>query len=239
MLNWLKVWIRKWVAEDTVHGEIARGPRTIEEGAAELMQRARTGDQVAMAQMMLIKDKANDPNAPEHERAKKSLAALWAYGKAHPIQSDGSFGAELRKSAEADRLARLMTSTMGSEEVYPRALVNMAPEIAKNSVSKAVVTLANGPSLLERGVQEPLIKVIADSIEDPQAREAFALGVKHSDQVAAAAQDLPPQCQAMLRLGYLLGQARKIQAVRLRQTPVSAFCPDVGWELGEGPDVQS
>lgn len=238
MFKWIKSLLRKWVAEDTVHGEPARPPRTIEEGAAELVERSRAGDQVAMSQMMLIQEVAKDDKDPRQENAKRSLDAMWKYGKAHPAGAGSAFGAELKKQAEADRLSQLMAATMGSEE-YSRALVNIAPEIAKNSVPKAIVTLANGPTLLERADQEPLIKLIADSIEDPDARTAFAIGVKHSDQVAEAAKRLPPQCQAMLRLGYLLGQARKIQAVRLKKTPVSNFCPDVGWELGEGPDVQS
>lgn len=236
MFLWIKRILRKWVAEDTIGWQPALGPRTVEEGAADLVERARVGDQVAMAGMMLIRETAE--KEPQNEKAQRSFKALLDYAKSHPHKARASsFGAEIRRQTEASRLGTLMTSSMGSE-AYPKALVNIAPEIAKNSVPVAITTLANGPSLLEVQGQEPLIQTIADSIEDPQVRAAFALGVKHSDQALAEMKKLSPECQAMLRLGFLLGQARKIQAVRLKKSPISSFCADAAWELGEGPDVQ-
>jgi hypothetical protein len=236
MFQKLKTWLSKIFAPTSDAMMSAETtPETLQDLAAELVTRSRLGDQVAMAQMCLVREHAEKG----HPGAKRSMAALTNYVKRHPIESTSRFGDEIRRDNEADRLAELMFATMGNEEAYPRAVINLAPEIAKNDFNKAIVTLANGPSLLGNGNDVPIILAIANSFTDDQIRAAFARGVKYCENAMKDGyKELPPECQSMVRLGFLLGSARKIQAVRLPNVPISALSPEVGWELGEGADIQ-
>lgn len=232
MFKKLRIWLSNLFSPSQPIMSADATPATIQQAAAELVTRSRLGDQVAMSQLCLVREEAEKGN----KGAQRSLAILLDYIQKHPIESTSRFGDEMRRDNEADRLSELMFATMGNEDSYPRAVINLVPEIAKNDFNKAIVTLANGPSLLGNG---EVIIAIANTFTDEQVRAAFARGVKYCElAMKDGYKELPPECQAMVRLGYLLGSARKIQAIRHPNIPISALSSDAGWELGEGADVQ-
>jgi hypothetical protein len=218
----LKNWLRNWLIEAPTPPQMGGilNPVTVSDGAGALVERSRAYDQNATALICEIRDRAK-AGSP---KAKKMAAALAAYIQKNPIQSFMSFGQE---ELEIDQLCEEVNSCFGSEE-YPEIVKLKVPDIASRSVNKAVVTLANGPSLLSRHGSTLLQDVSATLEEDEQ--KAFITGYRHGVEELNS---IPRNLQLPFILGHILGSAKRIQAVRLPGMPISVLSPSLGAELGE------
>lgn len=216
----IKAWLRSWLIEPP---RINGGkPASIKEGAAQLVERARLGDQNAMALMKQIGENAKK----KQPRALKAYTELMRYIKANPVTKTMAFGEEMTEESELDSIAHDIHSSFGASEDYCEVVFSKVPDLALRNINKAIVCLANGPSLLP---DDNHFKQVRESLS-PEDEKAFMLGYKHG---VKELDDVEEKYHCPFLLGHVLGTARRIQAVRLPKVPVSILSPQVGMELGE------
>lgn len=219
----LKMLLRRWLditpSATQLHGQ---EPKTVEDGAAQLVERARQGDQNAIAMICTVRDSAKKGNP----KARRGFAALERYIKANPPKNLPSFGEELARNRECDAVCQEMMAGFGED--YCETVKKEVPAVAVLSLPKAIVTCANGPNLLQDGAQN-LFHDVKDSFSE-QEQKAFVLGIKHG---ISELDRIPQELQAPFIVGHVLGTARRIQAVRHPRTPLSILSARLGYEFGE------
>jgi hypothetical protein len=91
------------------------------------------------------------------------------------------------------------------------------------------VILANGPKL-----DNHRIKAIGSAFGEDS--ELFYHGVKNHfnhEDISSLAKDIDQDAKRTLHTGVCVGMARSLQQVRMDDTPITPYCADAGWELGE------
>lgn len=207
----LKSLLREWLKEGPAFAGAL--PESLPEAASSLCQRARAGDQNAIAMICEIRDNANRGI----ERAKEMHKEIEVYLKANPVAS----------SMNCDIMAGEALTAFGAEE-YEKVLLEKIVPLAQEDLKKAIVTVANGPSLLS-GYKD-LVSAFVETLPENE-REAFMTGAVQTKIALQAMREMPHECQHALILGYVLGKARQIQAVRLPKTPMRLLSDAVGEEL--------
>ena len=91
------------------------------------------------------------------------------------------------------------------------------------------IKLASGPTLYDAR-----IRTFADTQFQGEDRQAFAYGVRSPHEPAP--EGLSATLARAHRMGRTVGLARKLQAVRMPNTPLSHYDARVGYELGEETD---
>lgn len=181
------------------------------------------GDQNAIALICQVRDNAKKGN----QRAQQGMKALQLYIENNPVVSQGSMGEEMAHEAETNVLARDVCNA-AFEGDYVEVVRELVPDLASQSVPKAVVALANGPSLLNRD-GSTYISDVYNTLSEAE-KKVFAVGYRHGISELAS---IPSGLHCAFILGHILGTARAIQAVRLPRVPVSVLAPQTGFELGE------
>lgn len=215
LINRFKSWLRAWLAESSVGFDGL--PGTIDEAAKDLCERARAGDQNAIGMICEIRDNANRGE----DRAKETHDAIGRYLKQNK--------AEVGSDPEADSMACEVLAGFGNEgETYEDTVLKKVKPLAQKDLKKAVVTVANGPSLI-KGYPD-LVASICESLPE-QEQKALAFGAYRCSLAMQAMQGMSHECQHALLLGYVLGKARAIQIVRLPYTPIGGQSRIAGEEL--------
>ena len=100
----------------------------------------------------------------------------------------------------------------------------------RHGLPAAAVVLASGPLLTKAAVE-----AIAGTFTSEESVGCFLHGVRFSGEEAwqEVAPYLDDPLRRCLAVGQCVGRARKIQAVRMAQTPITAYSEVAGWELGE------
>lgn len=223
MLVKLKVLLRKWLDISPSHAQLhGNEPKTVADGAMQLVERARQGDQNAIAMICSVRDNAKkgDP------KARRGYQALKQYIEKHPAKNVPTFGEELAHNRACDVVCREMVAGFGED--YSETVKAQLPSIAAMSLPKAIVTCANGPTLLQDGAQN-LLNDVRDSFSE-QEQQAFVLGLRHG---LSELDRIPKPLQAPFIVGHVLGTARRIQAVRHPKVPLSILSSRLGHEFGE------
>lgn len=208
--------LRNWLLQDSnpTMGGILH-PATIDDGAGNLVERARAGDENAQALMAEIRDRTKmGKEGPA--KARKAYWAMLEYIKKHPVKSLVHFGQD---SVEIDKLCQ----NINFGDDYVEIVTQKVPEIASRSVNKAIVTLANGPSLLKSS----LISDVHQSLEGSNAK-AFKAGYQ---QGLSELNSIPKQLWMPFVLGHVLGTAKRIQAIRCPGVSLNVLSPALGMEL--------
>src|SRR5579859_1722971 len=176
--------------------------------SAEIGERARLGDQNAMATIAAVRASAKKGS----KKAIAALKAIIAYLKAHPIKMVSKpvvFGVD-----EGIGLTALQTVPTSATQILPTLR-------SFDAILCAIVLLANGPLLTT-----PAINGLASTIEGEEQQSMFRLGAATAGKV----QPVDPFSKA----GCIVGQARKIQAVRMGVPgSLGRFSPGAAWELGD------
>lgn len=193
---------------------IGKEADTLAQTVADLCQRARLGDQVAIGTLNEMRVAATAPKAEPRVVRSYNLALAWV--KAHPVaEHGGSIGIDaakaltkLRKTDDAHGVCGLLCGlpAIGGETAL---------------LAAALILAAKGPL-------NP--SAVADGISVQTVREAFA------DEATAPTEDeingddpLAPYLYA----ARALGEAIKLQAFRGGGIPIGAYCRDMAWEVGE------
>jgi chemotaxis protein histidine kinase CheA len=170
--------------------------------AESLAERARCGDQNAMAMIAEVRK-----NAGRNERARVALAALKAYVTKHPVplhQLD-QMGGELDGPARDP--SRFPLSRERTTERAAVALANAAP-MSRDHVKHMVSTFCGG--------------------DETRARLLLA-GVSRPDKPLGP--HAPGSAQSLYDLGRSIGRARRLQQARDPETSLAVLGPSVAWEL--------
>lgn len=194
----------------------------VKRAAVSLVDRARNGDQNAMANLVQIgKNRANNPQA--------ALAYRYAMGyvKSNPppairpafgaCNACTSFGA--LKAAKKD----------GPE--YGRTIVtfilDMGPAYRDSRIAADIVAHL-------RPIDRSALRFILSGTP-PHVRSVFAYGYRDPlrNPGKAKAEKLGQDEMKALQLGYIIGMAKRLQELQLEDTPISHVSPRIGWELGE------
>jgi hypothetical protein len=192
--------------------------------AAELVDRARDGDQNAMALLQRVGENARK-GVP---RAQVAFSLCQEYMNTH---GPNTFGAE--RTQVRGLLGTVSNAIKVRKEPleYSTALHALLPGILTIvDPSDAAVIIANGPQLY--GKDNARLTAILAAFPTEDERKAFTAGAS-TDHVNIALQKVSHPLKPACAIGYIVGLARRIQLVRLPETPISAFSKDVAWELGD------
>lgn len=154
-----------------------------------VVNRARSGDQNAMALIAMVRDNAKKG----HPKAQESFALLSEYVRTHPVSN-------------------------------PR--IGVDPQLGhERGVYADAVALSHGPTLTNPRIGETL------SHFGGEERDAIAFGIEHKE--AASERSRNPRVSRAIRMGKILGHARRLQAVRMAGSKLGKFDAKVGWELDD------
>lgn len=206
--------------------------------AIDLVQRARVGDQNAVAMLMMLKKSA----LAGGKLAKTSMALIDKYIKENPVPDwSGCIG--FGCSPATQLIINRLHSRIGEDpSEYVKAVHDELPRI--DNAQHAAVPLANLGNLLtdKRGKlarthdSNPRIKGLMNKLPNPGAVQAFMYGLQTCNKPLSQLKpmgDYSEDKHAALHLGRSVGIARKIQAVRLPNVSIATISPMAAWELGE------
>lgn len=196
-------------------------PPTLHKIVTNLVDAARQGDQNALATLTEVGRAAKAGNP----RAMAANRAAFSYIREHPAPRQSDIGAE-----GASCLATL------AKHGPVRGVIALLflPRSGDAATNAGAVRLANGPA-----ITPDLAMTIASKIQDETAQKAFLIGATAPpEQLEATMHGAPPAMQDIANAGAMLNKAQKIQAVRRPGSSITAFCPDIGVELG-CPDARN
>jgi hypothetical protein len=208
----------------------------MKQGAIGLVQRARVGDQNAVAMIMMVKRSAVQGSA----RAKQTLRVIKEYIKSHPMPNVCKVGFGCTPATQ--NIINRLHSRIGAEpHTYVSAVNEEVPRI--QDAFSAAVTLANtGDLLRDRNGKvartqdaNPRIRGLMKKM-NPQCQAAFLYGMESCNKPLHKLE--PPSefhadAPSALHIGRSIGMARRIQAVRLPHVSIATISPMAAWELGE------
>jgi len=190
------------------------------QAAKEVVERARAGDQNAMAMIVMVRDQAIQGN----EKARESQRAILEYIRKNPVQVADAFahshvGEDAKQalayvSKRGPVLGLIALFIIGSDS--PDAMLNGS------------IILANGPRLTN-----PRISAIGSAIDNDDERRLFYAGVCFKRIPPNLLQRCVPEQRPIINAGKCVGLARAIQEVRAPDSSLTKFSPVVGWEHGE------
>lgn len=187
------------------------------QGAQELVERARLGDQNAMGMLEMVGKNARMGN----ERAQNGLRLIHEYIQNNPAKSP--MGAE-----ELDVLGILKEPNNPPEEIL--AALCTIPQLGNHDlVGIGSVILANGDLWTQARVN-----AIDAQLQGPE-QNLFRYGYSFSSEerkLKPIAEKLPTVAIGYLCAGHIIGTARKIQLVRQPGVSVGLLSPEIGWEFG-------
>lgn len=181
-------------------------PQTqLETASAGLVERARVGDQNAMAMLHEVSIAAKGGNA----QAMAALQTIKSYINSHPVTSISG-----EETVADDQAARKLNHFTQTEDLaqYVKALLIIVPAIQNSD--KAAVVLSHGPDLWACAER---LAAIASAFQNDSQKKAFALGVANSgntEQIMSFGSEMGAEDGQALNIGYCVGIARRIQAVR-------------------------
>jgi hypothetical protein len=192
---------------------------TQEQGARELVERARAGDQNAMAILQMVGENARQGQP----KARAAEGAIKRYIADNP--------APLTNWAEGAEVIGILKNPENPDDGLFETLLTLPQYEDARLVSTACVVLSH---------HEPWTKGrihALDSLMEPGCDEQrqFRMGVEGAGEarvLGPAIRSLPPELQGFLCAGHCLGTARKLQLARRADVPLTALCRDLEWELG-------
>jgi hypothetical protein len=195
--------------------------------AESLVERARNGDQNAVAIIIEVRKNAQAGK----QKAKIAYSLLKDYITNNPNgQQHHTFRGESQVKFKSPIGALRIASQKVKDAYEYAATVSSHIEAVGPTFEgseQAANVLADGPA-----VTDELLASVQNSL--PSGKEAFKVGVKasrHKRQIADIAKKVSKEEKRCLQIGYVLGVARSIQMVRLDEVPCAILSPDVGWEL--------
>ncbi len=184
--------------------------RARQDASRDVVERARSGDQVAMGILAMVRDNAKkgDP------RAQQSLRSLEKYISKNPPIAIGTEASDITSPHATQATAALWK-----------------PDVSNDTIIKALPLVGFWPGAvaLSHGANLDSARLDAISTTMPEDnRAAFKGGVLYWQKKTPDLTD-----ERGWLLGRIIGLARCIQLIRLPHVPIATFCPITAWELGE------
>jgi hypothetical protein len=216
-------------------------PPVLVEQSAALVRRSRAGDQNAQATIYRIGQEARKG---QNRRAATAFALIQKFIKEHPSENDDE--GPLPKDAPIIMATPVTVEVRKDPELrkppLPRGALNgiFSGDVAmtilnaaryRHGLSAAAAVLASGPPLTVDAVK----RLAATNFGSEMSKRAFLYGVQFCGEreFMRTAPSLEPSGRRCLAIGQCIGRARKLQMVRRRGAPISAYDRLAGWELGE------
>lgn len=185
--------------------------------AKQLVIRSRAGDQNASAIIMEVAKSAK-AGSPKAIQSNKAIAE---YIKTHPVPNPRTMPATEWSDAMIGYISELQSNFSGE------AVVALIPLIGDFGPT----TLANGPKL-----RNDIISKIGSEFCSEKERHAFSFGVRNSeesDKIKEGLGNVPEQIAVAVLIGCNVGEAKRIQLVRLPNVPISVLSKQAASELGD------
>jgi hypothetical protein len=189
----------------------------IQEAAANLVERSRSGDQNATASIIVVREEAKKGSA----RARAAFKALMAYARGHSPASSAFAGDGRRQQLPmpANALSGLLSR---HPRVFFAALINARQY--QNGLIGAIIALST-----QRAFTDSRVAGMASCFESRGDRAAFLYGVRN----ISATSTMPQPSNPAVSFGRAIGMARAIQNVADGYAPIATISPSAAWELGE------
>jgi hypothetical protein len=226
--------------------------------AAALVNRARVGDQNAMALIKKVGVVARNGNSG---KAKKAFASIQRFLAANPVASSGNapnkggqfgYGGSVSPTIPPAPQALMDASSFSGERsrepqkqelpTLPKGAFDklfdpdhfqkivIAACKYKSGLDAAAVVLAAGPTLSKEDVNT----IGMSGFGSEAATQAFFMGVKYPlERDMVRMKPLDPGLKRAFVVGQCVGRAWRIQAVRRPGSRIGLWSPGAGWELGE------
>ena len=188
--------------------------------AKSLVERARLGDQNAMALIAVVNKRA----AAGVTRAQLAKGMMQKYVEDNPVVGFDSFGAETEKIVPSKVLKK-----MHEPDCLLPAICH-ACRYKDGFLAASLVLSYIGP------ITKNMVRDIGvSSFGSDQKTNSFFWGVSYPDpeHYFAIAGKVPNEALECTRAGQVFGYAKKLQNVRGKNSRISDFSPKAGWELGE------
>lgn len=189
------------------------------QGAKELVERSRAGDQNAMAILQIVGENARAGDT----KAAAGLSAVQKYIADHPPP--------LVEWPEAAQAIGILKHPDNADDVLFDVLLTLPDFEDPRVVHTACVVLSQGQEWTKRRIHA------IDQCMEPGSDEQrqFRFGVEHSADakfIGPQLRRLPPELAGFLCAGHCIGTARKLQLVQRENVSPGILCKDVEWELG-------
>ena len=234
--------------------------KTLDAHAAALVNRARVGDQNAMALIKKVGVVARSSDGSG--KAKKAFASIKKFIDANPIVGNSSapnkggqfgYGGTVSPTIPPAPQALMADSSFmgeGNRERQQKQELPALPKGAfdklfdpdrfqgiviasckyKNGLDAAAVVLAAGPTLSK----EDVTALGMSGFGSEAATQAFFMGVKYPlERDMIRMKPLDGGLKRAFVVGQCVGRAWRIQAVRRPGSRIGLWSPGAGWELGE------
>lgn len=195
----------------------------------DLVTRARLGDQVASASLVVIGQRADKGDGRAIEIRKKVLD----YTKQNPqkLQQGCVFGVEKPEKADIVGDACLLKRNLHTGNWTGQGLAILLLTLG----DYAVGVLTHGPSLLKvDGAENPIVCSVRDALKTDHLTSIFDFGNENTNKpkiLESTARNLNKKQLKALALGSIIGRARRLQAVTYPNVPIAILCEDAAWEL--------
>jgi phage tail protein X len=199
----------------------------MQKAAADLIERARCGDQNATAMIIEIRKAALKGS----DKAQVGFDLLKRLVAANPVKPARNLdGSEAQIGEEAYEALHMLAHR--GPILALAALVALPDMGGEKGITAAAVVLANGP----RVISKRLVSEIGSGIEEHVYRRCFFYGVKacgHDGRKVAREVRGAGDADLFIHAGRCVGLARAIQRVRAPGSSIARFNRAAGWELGE------
>jgi len=202
--------------------------------SGEFVQRSRAGDQNATAILAVIRD-LKDQGV---DWAKEAYSWCMDYAKRHKPSMFGAFREVARSLRDTVKIPRPVDSPVGEESAnnstndnkekkptgaeYDCTLVYLLTLLDKLGGEEALlmgaVIMANGPALNDSRIKQ-FLGSFREDVADQLVEGIVHCFVNTDSNVT--------------RAGQCIGQARRLQILRLPDGPIKAYNPKIAFELGE------
>lgn len=195
----------------------------------DVVTRARLGDQVASATLVMIGKRADKGE----KRAIEIRERILRFTKENPqrFQQGCVFGVEKPEKASIVGDACLLKRNLHTGNWSGQGLAILLLTLG----DYAVGVLAHGPSLLMLdGEENPIVCSVRDALQSDHLTSIFDFGNENTNKpkvLEKTAQNLNKKQLKALALGSIIGRARRLQAVTHPNVPIAILCEDAAWEL--------
>jgi hypothetical protein len=195
----------------------------------DLVTRARLGDQVASASLVVIGQRADKGESRAIEIRKKVLE----YTKLNPqkLQQGCVFGIDKPEKQDIVGDACLLKRNLHTGNWSGQGLAILLLTLG----DYAVGVLAHGPSLLMLdGQPNQIVCSVRDALQSDHLTSIFDFGNENTNKpkvLEETSKNLNKKQLKALALGSILGRARRLQAVTYPNVPIAILCEDAAWEL--------
>jgi len=195
----------------------------------DVVTRARLGDQVASATLVVIGKRADkgEPRAMEIRRK------VLDYTKKNPqqFQQGCVFGVDKPEKESIVGDACLLKRNLHTGNWSGQGLAILLLTLG----DYAVGVLAHGPTLLMLDDEpNPIVHSVRDALQTDHLTSIFDFGNENTNKpkvLEETARNLNKKQLKALALGSIIGRARRLQAVTYPNVPISILCEDAAWEL--------